>query len=288
MRRAMWLSAVVLLFVTACGGGSSVPDAAAEAEVKPPGTLVKPGTLTVAADFQGPPFDYVENGKQRGFDVEFDKAVAELMGLRLNAVDARFASLVPGLEAGRYDAVVSVLYITQERAKVIDLVPYAQTGSGFLVRKNNGFQPKAAEELCGRKVAVLAGGFEERMATGKLTADCRGKGQPLEVKSFPSDVEATKDVADGRADVFFTNHSIVLYRAEKLPELNLVVSNPAPLFPVPAGIGVRKDRPEVKRAFEEAIAKLRVSGELRTLLNKYGLQEPDQELVSRALAGPLY
>ncbi|HST38433.1 MAG TPA: transporter substrate-binding domain-containing protein [Conexibacter sp.] len=261
---------------------------AAEATVTAPSGLVEPGKITIAADFQGPPFDYLDGERKTGFDVEFDEAAAELMGLEPNLVDTRFASLVTGLEAGRFDAVVSVLYITRERAESIDLVPYAQTGSGFLVKAEGDYQPTLPEDLCGRTVAVLAGGFEEQLVTGRVGEACNTQGDPLEVKSFPTDTEATRDVADERADVFFSNQSNLLYRAEQVPELALAVSSTRPLFPIPAGIGVRKDRPEISRAFEQVVEELTASGELERLLGRYGLELPDPRLVREALAGSLY
>jgi ABC-type amino acid transport substrate-binding protein len=262
--------------------------AAASASVPAPEGLVDAGSLTVAADFQGPPFDYLDGDEKVGFDVEFDKAAAGMMGLDLSLVDTRFASLLTGLDAGRYDAVVSVLYITKERAESIDMVPYAQTGSGFLVREDGDYRPETPTDLCGHTVAVLAGGFEEQLATGSVGDDCKKQGQALKVKSFPTDAEATRDVADERSDVFFSNQSNLLYRAEQVPELGLTVSSPKPLFPIPAGIGIRKDRPEVRKAFEQVVEKMTASGELETLLSKYGLELPDPALVDRALHGDLY
>lgn len=275
--------------MSACGGEEKAGSATAAAtEIAAPAGLVSPGRLTIAADFQGPPFDYFDGDRKVGFDVEFDEAAAGLMGLEPNLVDTRFASLVPGLDAGRFDAVVSILYITKERAETIDLVPYAQTGSGFLVKADGDFQPQTSDDLCGHTVAVLAGGFEEQLATGSIGARCRAAGAPLAVKSFPTDAVATKDVADGRAEVFFSNQSNLVYRAEQVPQLRLAVSNARLLFPIPAGIGVRKDRAEVRDAFAAAVAKLTDDGTLERLLDRYGLELPDPRLVERALAGNLY
>lgn len=289
--RAFTLSLVLpitLAAVAACSAEGSVAETAASAEVSPPSALIAPGVLTVTADFQGPPFDYVEGTTKKGFDVEFDEMIARLLGVKLELVDTRFSSLIPSLQAGRADAAISMLYITQERLKTVDMVPYAQTGSGFLVKSDGDFQPKTAADLCGHKVAVLAGGFEEGMATGAINAECAASGSTLDVKSFPTDVEATQDVAAGRSDAFFTNFSIVSYRADEFAELNLAVSNPELLFPIPTGIAVSKDRPDTSRAMEQAVEKLIENGELEKLLGKFGLQLPDPALVEDARKGVLY
>jgi len=294
MRLVVAIAATAAL-LAGCGGsgeddtgGSAAAGEDHSAQVQAPDGLVEDGKLTIAADFQGPPFDYFdESGEKVGFDVEFDQAAAELMGLDLNLVDTRFASLVTGLEAGRFDAVISVLYITAERAQSIDLVPYAQTGSAFLVKADGDFQPQQPEDLCGHRVAVLAGGFEEQMTTGRLGDQCKSQGEPLSVKSFPTEIEAAQDVGHDRSDVLFGNQSSMLYRAEQAPDLGLDVSNDEQLYPIPAGIGVRKDRPEVRRAFEDVVDHLTQSGELEPLLQRYGLDLPDPALVRKALAGTL-
>lgn len=293
MRKLLALTssvAVSVLILSGCGssGSDGAGGGSPNAAVKPPTSLTSPGNLTVTADFQGAPFDYIQGSTKKGFDVEFDQAAARLLGLDLELVDTRFSSLIPSLQAGRADAIISVLYITQERLKTVDMIPYAQTGSGFLVKKDGTYQPQTADDLCGQTVAVLAGGFEESMANGTLSKDCKVKGSSLRVKSFPSDVEATSDVAAGRSDVFFTNFANVTYRADKFKDLNLAVSNDKQLFPIPAGIAVRKDRPEVKKALEAVVAKMTASGELDKLLRAYGLELPDPALVDKARSGALY
>lgn len=291
MRTPLAVPAVVLasmLGFSACADDSSAEQGSTTSEIEAPSSLVRPGTLTITADFQGPPFDYVEGSTKKGFDVEFDKAAARLLGTDLDLVDTRFSSLIPSLQAGRADAIISVLYITQERLETVDMVPYAQTGSGFLVKKDDDYQPTEPDDLCGRTVAVLAGGFEESMASGAVRESCEASGSDLDVKSFPSDVEATGDVAAGRSDAFFTNFANVTYRAEKFEELDLAVSTTEQLFPIPAGIAVRKDRPDVRTAFEEVVATLTENGELEQLLSKYGLELPDPALVTEAQNGTLY
>ena len=110
----------------------------------------------------------------------------------------------------------------------------------------------------------------------------------MNVKSFPTDAEATQDLAAGRSDVFFTNFSIVSYRADEFGDLNLAVSNPKPLFPIPTGIAVRKDKPEIASAMEKVVERLVQTGELANLLKKYGLEMPDPKLVEQARQGSLY
>ena len=58
------------------------------------------------------------------------------MKLKPNYVDTRFTSLIPGLQAKRFELIASALFITPERQKVIDMVPYLKTGESLLTLSN--------------------------------------------------------------------------------------------------------------------------------------------------------
>ena len=51
----------------------------------------------------------------------------------------------------------SALYVTPERAKLIDYVPYLKTGSSLLVLANSAYAPTGPEALCGKRVASIKG-----------------------------------------------------------------------------------------------------------------------------------
>ncbi|VFS77370.1 Probable ABC transporter arginine-binding protein ArtJ precursor [Raoultella planticola] len=63
-----------------------------------------------------------------GFDAELAALLSQKTGLTLQLVDTKFSSLILGLSGGRQDAVISALYITEERTRQADAIPYANTG----------------------------------------------------------------------------------------------------------------------------------------------------------------
>jgi ABC-type amino acid transport substrate-binding protein len=282
--------------VAACGGGGdSKPASGADAgsdsgskpaaSVKPPAKLVSPGKLTLGTDFTYPPYEYIEDGKQKGFDAELAKLIADLMGLELDQVDTRFASLLPSLASGKFDAIQSSMYVTAKRAKEVDFIAYQTTRNAFVVKADGNFQPKQPADVCGKKVAVLQGSVQEELAGGKFKTDCGGK---LDVKSFPTDDGAFAEVVAGRADTLLTDYAVANYRIEKLKGMAISNADQEPLFPSPLGITLPKTGAEdVKRAYEEALAKLEESGELPALRDKYGIKAADPALVEKALAGTL-
>ncbi len=140
------LLACAVLAGLAVGGANA-------AEVK----TIESGTILAGSDQVYPPYDYVENGVTKGLDADVMALIAPKLGLEVRFIDTRFANLIAGLQANRFDIIASALYVTPARAKVVDYVPYAKTGGSLMVRSDDSFAPKKPEDLCGKRVGNLKG-----------------------------------------------------------------------------------------------------------------------------------
>jgi polar amino acid transport system substrate-binding protein len=243
--------------------------------------------MTTCGDFTDPPFNYVDGTAQKGFDPDFLRAATSSMNVSLTMKDTRFSSLIAGLKAGRCDAVVSFMYITPERGKVVDFVPYAESGLGFLVREGGSYRPQVLSDLCGHSVSTLQGGVEDSLALsdGTLGKQCAKQGKPISVRSLPTDAAAVQDLIAGRVDAFFMDHAGAVAFAKQYASHNLVVSNRTLLNPVVGGIAVRKNDSARKQWFEKAIINLNSSGALAQLYQHYGLGRVSTADFNNALAG---
>ncbi|WP_163004018.1 transporter substrate-binding domain-containing protein, partial [Pseudomonas viridiflava] len=77
-----------------------------------------PGTLKVGMEISYPPFESYDGDKVVGFDSDVSAALAkQLGGLKVEFVDTRFPNLILGLNANRFDTIISGIYITDERTK---------------------------------------------------------------------------------------------------------------------------------------------------------------------------
>src|SRR5690349_12658558 len=113
--------------------------------------------LRVATDATFPPFEYSENGKRTGFDVELIEAIAKVMNRKVEWIDIDFKGLIPGLLANRFDVAASAIYITDERRKVVDFTdPYYPGGLVIMTKKGDN-SIKGPEDLKGKKVTVQVG-----------------------------------------------------------------------------------------------------------------------------------
>lgn len=253
-------------------------------KVDAPTKLLNDGTIKLGASLTYPPLGYIDDdGNQAGLDPELSDAVAAQFGLKKVMTNDKFASLIPSLQAGQVDALFSSIFITRERAEAVDFIPYFETGQAFLVQTDSDFSPQSADDLCGSTVAVLAGSVNEQIANEDIKTACEAAGDSLDVRSFPTDPEATLEVTSGRADVLFTDRAVAVYRANTSDSGDLKVSSKEILYPIAVGIAVRKGDDEMRAAFQEAIDKLDESGQLEDYLDKYGLEPVTDEVLQESL-----
>jgi polar amino acid transport system substrate-binding protein len=96
-------------------------------------------TYRVATDATWPPFEYVNDQKQiEGFDIDLFNAIAAKEGFKIEFVNVGFDPLLAGMSQGTYDAAISSITITADRAKdMLFSDPYYAAGQIVVVRKDN-------------------------------------------------------------------------------------------------------------------------------------------------------
>ncbi|NND69840.1 MAG: amino acid ABC transporter substrate-binding protein, partial [Halioglobus sp.] len=90
---------------------------------------VSGATLRVGMSVDYPPLTYKQEGRVVGLEVDNARAVAELLGMQLELVELPFTGLIPALEQGRIDVIMSGLSKTPERAeRIVFVEPYLDIG----------------------------------------------------------------------------------------------------------------------------------------------------------------
>lgn len=95
------------------------------------------GVVKVATFDANPPFGSIDAKTHEiaGYDVDFAKAIAQTLGVKLKLVATNPANRIPLLQSGKVDIVVADITITPERAQAVDFsIPYFKTGQQFLVK----------------------------------------------------------------------------------------------------------------------------------------------------------
>lgn len=263
--------ALLLGSVVACATSAAVLAAPA---------LVSADKLSVGSDLTYPPFNYMLEGKPAGFDVEFMEALAKQMKLDPAFVDTRFANLITGLRAGQFDIVTSALYVTSERQKVVDFIPYIYAGSSILVLGDSEFKPAKADELCGKTVGSIQGAswIPKLLAVSAEYCVANDLGE-IKSMEFDTDAAVTQALRSRAIDAQFMDNMVGLELLEKFPTDYKITSTDL-LYPIMVGIAVNPQNKELFGAVAEGFAALRASGEFQTLLTKYKLTAVADEDIS--------
>jgi polar amino acid transport system substrate-binding protein len=147
-------------------------------------------SITVATDATWPPMEMVDTNKSIvGFDIDFMKAVAKEASLDVVFKNTAWDGIFGGLEAGKYDAIISSVTITDERKKQYDFSePYINIGQILVVPKT-AKNVKSLSDMKGKKVGAqigTTGAFEVKKVNG------------VEPKSYDEVGLAFEDMAAGR------------------------------------------------------------------------------------------
>lgn len=233
-------------------------------------SLIEPGKLTygVAATFA--PFEFQQDGKLVGFDIEFGAAVAKEMNLTPTPLNMEFRGLIPALQGKRVDIVNSAMYINPQRSEQVDFVPYMKVGQQTVVRKGNPAGVKGRADICGRSIGVTLGGIQETYAREDVER-CKAENRPPPtVLTFPTAQDSALAVRQGRADAYYDSTAGV---ARILAELADVFEPTGDIFEFNTriGIAVRKGDTAMADAIRAAIQKVVADGTYARLMTKYRL-----------------
>lgn len=260
--------AVLFLLAMALGAcQSTAPSSgrAAAAAAAPAGStrlqqIVAGGTLRVGLSGDQPPFNMTaRDGRVIGFEVDIVEALGDAMGLEVQLVRMPFEELLPALEKGALDLVISGVTITAERnARVAFVGPYFVSGKSLLTRQAEIAEVGsfAALNVAGRTYVALAGSTSEALARAQLT---RAK-----VVTTPDYEAGIEQVRAGRADALIADFGICQVTVWRHPEAGFLTLQ-TPLTAEPFGIALPPDDPLLVNLVENHLRTLDYTGVLSQL-----------------------
>lgn len=244
--------------------------------------LVQSGKLTVGLTLAYAPFSYIKNGEPAGFDIEALRLVAERLGLEPVFQHMKFAQVILSVTKGDIDLTPG-LYITAKRDKVIDFIPYFSTGTSIVVRSSNTSPPETKMDLCGLTVSSIKGAAVADKVRTNTNVACEQAGkQPVDIRGFPTDPEATQALLAGAVDAQLTAGIIAETVVEKTGS-RLNISSNHLLYPVQVGWGVNEGDDVLEEALSCALQQVVASGRYKELLDEYNLEPYNPELAKKIL-----
>lgn len=236
-----------------------------------PANIKNKGTLTVGSDTTFAPAEYLggaDGQTPMGFDVDFAKAIAATLGLKLQFQTAEFTSILPAL-GPKYDLGISAFSITNERLKAVNFVDYYRAGSIWAVQKGN---PKSVslDSLCGRKVGVQTGTVQENPDLSGRSKACTDAGKPaIDVISLPNQTDITTRLVAGGIDAMVSGSTAVTYALTQTHgQLQLL----GDLYnPDDTGIAVAKSDPQFADLIAKVMNKLIADGSYAKIMDSWNM-----------------
>jgi len=223
--------------------------------------------IIVGGDRDYPPYEFIDrNGHPSGYNVDLTKAIAEVMGMKVEFRLGAWSEMRNALQSGKVDVLEGMSWSPERANEVAFSLPHTIVNHAVFARPDSPMV-NSLDELRGKSVAVHRGGI-----MNDYLVSMGFKGQ-LVLTDTPAD--ALRQLAAGRTD--FAIVAIVpgmyIIRELKLSNLLPVVRNVATYRYCYA---VDKGNEELISRFNEGLAILKKTGQYQAIYNKWlGVLEPD-------------
>jgi polar amino acid transport system substrate-binding protein len=249
----------------------------AQPRIAPP-NISKAGTLVMSINPTLPPLQFVDDkGQLQGMRVELANECCKRLGLTPEYIRTEFATMIPGLAAKRWDMINTGIFFTEERSKLMYMVPYEQAAISFLAAKGNPLGLKTVDDLAGKRISVELGGIEERR-TREVAKTIQDKGlKPVTVMTFNNFAEAFQALKAGQSDAATSIDATAMFMQQR-GDFTRAISG---VFPQTACFAFANKT--LAEAVVGALNDLRKDGFYDKLLDQYGVLKTDPPF---AISGP--
>ncbi|MFD1713122.1 ABC transporter substrate-binding protein [Amnibacterium flavum] len=287
-KRATVLASITVVgafALTACSTPAA-PEATAAAEVESP---FQGETLTLATDANYPPCQYFEEGSDVmiGYEVDLWDAIAEKLGVTLEVENTQFASLIPGVQSGRYDIAMECISDNVEREEQVSFVNYIFDKTDVVTIESYDGPITEGDDLslCGETMGAQTGFDTIDKVNEILNPACAEAGlDPVVIQEYPNAADTYNALNSGRVDFMILGTSAAAYLNQTAP----TPINYASIESFPQkylGMVVEKDNTDLQDALLAGLEAVIADGTYAEILDKWGmsslaLEEPGINLAT--------
>ena len=264
------LAAVTTLLLVAAACREEAPTDGASPE-GPAFQTIQEGTLKVGSCLDFKPFEFVEGGDEKGFDVDLSEAIATELGLEVEWVRADFDTIFTAVAANQFDMVAAASTITEERDQVVDFSdPYYSARQSLAV--NTGETPDVAStDDIGEGHTIGA----QKGTTGRDWAKENLEPQGAQIRTYTSITDAFRDLEAGRIVGIINDEPSSQEIVKDLTGVEVVEAIDTGEH---YGLAFSPDNTELRDAVNEALANLIEDGTYAQIFEQYfpGVEVPPE------------
>jgi arginine transport system substrate-binding protein len=221
--------------------------------------------IKFATEATYPPFVSMQsNGKMVGFSVDLVHALCKQMHKKCELINAPWASLIPALQMGQYNALFGGMAITKQREQVVNFSsPYYKNAVVYVSKKGGAFN---AYHLKGMTIGVQGGSqFQNYLQ--------KTYGSKITIKSYLSNMTALMDLQSGRLDAVFIDQPVAklwLDKNHNSKKFHIAgkVQNKH-YFGAGNGIALNKSNPVLLKNINAALKTIEANGSYNKIVSKW-------------------
>ncbi|MFF4361716.1 ABC transporter substrate-binding protein [Streptomyces sp. NPDC001604] len=280
------------LILTGCGdhtdkgsSGSSSGTSSAPLASKLPADIRKAGVIKVGSDIAYPPVEFVQNGNTVGIDPDIADALGKQLGVKFEFQNGKFDNLIVGLQANRFQVIMSAMSDTKDRQNGInsdngqkvgngvDFVDYFTAGTSILVQKGNPKGIKSLDDLCGKVVALQKGTTSEGIAKTQSKKCTKDGKKAIDLQTFDTDPEALLRLKQGASVADLNDFPVAAYNAKTSSGGKDFEVTGDQIEAGPYGIAVSKTNTQLRDALQAAMSAIIKNGDYTKILQKWNVTD---------------
>lgn len=240
--------------------------------------LIKPGHLVMATSPTLPPMAYADQqGVLKGLRIELGYEIAKRLCLKPEYISTEYATMVPGLQGGRWDMINAGLFVTAERRKILFMIPYENLAISISTAVGASDPITKVDDLAGKAVSTDIGGYAERKIK-ELNEDFKKRGlAPMTINLFDNYATVYQALRAGQVQAAVSIDPVAKQYQDR-GEFTHALSG---MYPTPGSLSFGSK--DVADAVSAALKEMRADGSLEKLMGGYGVSMAPGDL---AVLGP--
>ncbi|MEM9811841.1 MAG: ABC transporter substrate-binding protein [Pseudomonadota bacterium] len=177
---------------------------------------IEDGVLTMSINATIPPRQFIDDqGNLQGLHPDLGNEIAARLCLEPKYMNVDFAVQIPGLANKRWDMVNTGMYYNEDRAKIMQMVPYVVNALAIVVERGNPLGVEGYDDLAGEPVGTEIAGFADNLIRSINDEQVANGMEPMQIQAFNTFAEAFAALGAGQVKAVFGPDATAAYYAER-------------------------------------------------------------------------